>query len=127
MITGSAGHGVANGSLGRVSIINEVGGTITGATSGVYDDEGGIDLANAGTIRGEGSYDGFDAPPDAGVTILGAPSTVVNSGTISGAGAGIPTAYYFNPTTGLVEGRAAGTTVEKIGRASWRERGCRTV
>src|SRR3546814_17555353 len=51
----------------------------------------------------------------AGVTILGAPSTVVNSGTISGAGAGITTAYYFNPTTGLVEGRAAGTTVENSG------------
>src|SRR3546814_13760329 len=57
-LTGTAAHGVANGSLGRVSISNEVGGTITGATSGVYDDEGGIDLVNAGTIRGEGSYDG---------------------------------------------------------------------
>jgi len=114
-ITGSAGHGVANGSVGRASITNEASGTITGATSGVYDDEGGIDLVNAGTIRGEGSYDGFDAPPDAGVTILGAPSTVVNSGTISGAGAGITTAYYFNPATALTEGRAMGTTVENSG------------
>ena len=114
-IVGNAAHGVANGSFGRVSIINEAGATIAGATSGVYDDEGGIDLVNAGTIRGEGSYDGFDAPPDAGVTILGAPSTIVNSGLISGAGAGVTTAYYFNPATGLVEGRAAGTAVDNSG------------
>src|SRR3546814_20169631 len=113
--------------------MNSVGGTVTGATSGVEYAEVWIDRGNAGTIGGGGSYDGVDAPPDAGVTIVGAPSTIVNSGTISGAGAGITTAYYFNPATGLVEGRAAGTTVEnsgtiaEIGRASCRERVCQYV
>src|SRR3546814_15767783 len=41
--------------------------------------------------------------------------SIVNSGTSSGAGAGITTAYYFNPATGMIEGRAAGTTVENSG------------
>ncbi|MGV1681668.1 autotransporter domain-containing protein [Sphingopyxis sp. NJF-3] len=117
-IEGSTGFGVANGSYGRLAITNAEGGTITGATMGVYDDEGGIDLVNAGTIRGEGSYDGFDAPPEGGVTILGAPSTIVNSGTISGAGAGITTAYYFNVETNAIEGRAVGVTVDNSGTIS---------
>src|SRR3546814_5569538 len=33
----------------------------------------------------------------------------------SDLGAGITTAYYFNPATGMIEGRAAGTTVENSG------------
>jgi len=114
-LVGTTGYAVANGSYGRLSITNAEDGLIEGATIGVYDDEGGIDLVNAGTIRGNGSYDGFDAPPHAGVTLAGAPSTIDNSGTISGAGAGITTAYYFNVETGQIEGRATGTEVVNSG------------
>ncbi|WOF43572.1 autotransporter domain-containing protein [Sphingopyxis indica] len=117
-ITGTSGFAIANGSYGRATITNEADGVIEGATIGVYDDEGGIDLVNAGTIRGNGSYDGFDEPPHAGVTILGAPSTVENSGTISGAGAGITTAYYYNVATGQIEGRATDTEVSNSGAIS---------
>jgi len=114
-LVGTTGFAVANGSRGRLSITNAEGGVIEGATIGVYDDEGGIDLVNAGTIRGNGSYDGFDETPHAGVSIVGAPSTIDNSGTISGAGAGITTAYYFNVETGQIEGRATGTMVINSG------------
>lgn len=114
-LVGTTGYAVANGSYGRLSITNAEDGVIEGATIGVYDDEGGIDLVNAGTIRGNGSYDGFDAPPHAGVTLAGAPSTIDNSGTISGAGAGITTAYYFNVETGQLEGRATGTEIVNSG------------
>ena len=114
-ITGTSTFGVSNGSYGRLSIANEEGGVIEGSTIGVYDDEGGIDLVNAGTIRGNGTYDGFEEPPHAGVTILGAPSTIANSGTISGAGAGITTAYYLNVETGALEGRATDTQVDNSG------------
>jgi outer membrane autotransporter protein len=114
-ITGTARYGVTNGSTGRASITNQAGGTIAGATIGVYDDEGGIDLVNAGTIRGNGSADGLNVLPEGGVTIAGAPATIVNSGTISGAGTGITTAYYLNAATGQTEGRATGTRVDNSG------------
>ncbi len=114
-LVGTTGYAVANGSYGRLSIVNSEDGVIEGATIGVHDDEGGIDLVNAGTIRGNGNYDGFDASPHAGVTLAGAPSTIDNSGTISGAGAGITTAYYFNPETGQLEGRAIDTEIVNSG------------
>lgn len=114
-INGTGRYGVTNGSTGRASITNQSGGTITGAAIGVFDDEGGIDLVNAGTIRGNGSADGPNILPEGGVTIAGAPSTITNSGTISGAGTGITTAYYLNAATGQVEGRATGTQVDNSG------------
>ncbi|MGN6689886.1 MAG: beta strand repeat-containing protein, partial [Sphingopyxis sp.] len=117
-LIGTTGFAVANGSFGRLSITNAEGGVMEGATIGVYDDEGGIDLVNAGTIRGNGSYDGFNETPHGGVSIVGAPSTVENSGTISGAGAGITTAYYYNVETGQIEGRATGTEVINSGTIS---------
>ena len=42
-------------------------------------------------------------------------SSVINSGTISGAGTGITTAYVFNSETQVLEGLAIGTTVENSG------------
>ena len=72
--------GVLHGSLADLSITNREGGVITGATSGIYGSAGGtLAINNAGTIRGEGTYDGFDAVPDAGVTIGTASSSVINS------------------------------------------------
>lgn len=114
-ITGTASYGVANGSAGQLAIDNGASGVIEGALIGVHDQEGGINLVNAGTIRGNGSYDGFERPPEGGVTIQGAPSIVTNSGTISGAGHGISTAYYYNPETQGIEGRATGTVVVNSG------------
>src|SRR3546814_16232872 len=55
------------------------------------------------------------APPDAGITIATANSSVVNSGTISGAGTGITTAYLFDEEIGELVFLAAGTTVENSG------------
>lgn len=114
-INGTGAYGVVNGSTGRLTITNATNGIITGALIGVYDDEGGIDLNNAGTIRGNGNYDGFDRPPEGAITIAGRPSTITNSGTISGAGHGISTASYYDPQTGTLEGRAAGSEVTNSG------------
>src|SRR3546814_12905864 len=106
-IASEFGVGVLQGSLADVTVINAEGGTITGATSGIYSNAGGtLAVVNAGTIRGDGSYDGFDAAPDAGITIGTASSSVTNSGALSGAGAG---------------------TTTKIGRAPWREPMCQSV
>lgn len=115
-IASEFGVGVSHGSLADLTINNAEGGVITGATSGIYGAAGGtLALNNAGTIRGEGTYDGFDAVPDAGVTIGTADSSVVNSGTISGAGGGITTVYLFDETLGELVFLAAGTTVENSG------------
>src|SRR3546814_20706762 len=87
---------------------------MVGATVGSYSDANGtLTVDKAGTIRGNGAYDGFDAPPDAGITIATANSSVVNSGTISGAGTGITTAYLFDEEIGELVFLAAGTPVEK--------------
>jgi len=114
-IEGTADYGVQNGSTSKLTIDNQTGGVIEGALVGVFDSEGGIDLTNAGTIRGNGSYDGFDKEPEGGITIAGAPSTITNNGTISGAGHGISTAYYYNAETDAIEGRATGTIVVNSG------------
>ena len=115
-ISSEFGVGVSHGSLADLAITNAAGGVITGATSGIYGAAGGtLMLTNAGTIRGEGTYDGFDDVPDAGVTIGTADSSVVNSGTISGAGSGITTVYLFDEELGELVFLAAGTTVENSG------------
>ncbi|HWV61458.1 MAG TPA: autotransporter domain-containing protein [Sphingopyxis sp.] len=109
-------EGVSHGSLADLTVTNEEGGVITGATSGIYSGAGGtLIVDNAGIIRGDGAYDGFDAPPDAGITIGTASSSVTNSGTISGAGAGITTAYLFDEEINQLVLLAVGTTVENSG------------
>ena len=110
------GAGVSQGSRADVAITNAEGGTITGATSGIYSfATGTLVVNNAGTIRGEGAYDGFAAAPDAGITITTASSSVTNSGTISGAGAGITTAYQYDEESDALVGIAIGTEVENSG------------
>lgn len=108
--------GVLHGSLADLTITNRGDGVIIGATSGIYGSAGGtLVVNNAGTIRGEGTYDGFDAVPDAGVTIGTADSSVTNSGTISGAGGGITTVYLFDNATNQLVFLADGTAVTNSG------------
>ncbi|WP_447952631.1 autotransporter domain-containing protein [Sphingopyxis chilensis] len=115
-ISSEFAEGVSHGSLADLTITNEAGGVITGATSGIYSGSSGtLTVDNAGTIRGDGAYDGFDAAPDAGITIGTAASSVTNSGTISGAGAGITTAYVFDEELGALVGLAVGTEVTNSG------------
>lgn len=109
-------EGVSQGSLADLTITNQEGGVIEGGTSGIYGGSSGtMTIANAGTIRGNGAYDGFDASPDAGITIGTADSSVTNSGTISGAGAGVTTAYVFNEELGDIVGIAINTQITNSG------------
>jgi autotransporter-associated beta strand protein len=102
-------------SAGTIVIANAEGGTITGAASGIETVLGSLTLTNAGTIRGNGTNQGINAAPDAGVTITDSGSSVTNSGTISGNRLGITTASYFNAATGQAEGLAIDTQVVNSG------------
>lgn len=115
-IASEQSFGVLHGSLADLTITNRADGVITGAKSGIYSAASGtLVVNNAGTIRGEGTYDGFDAVPDAGITIGTANSSVTNSGTISGAGAGITTVYLFDNATNQLVFLAKGTNVINSG------------
>jgi len=115
-ITSAFAEGVSQGSLADLTITNAEGGVIEGGTSGIYGGSSGtMTIVNAGTIRGNGAYDGFDAPPDAGVTIATEGSSVTNSGTITGAGGGISTAYLYDEEIGDVVGLAVNTQVINSG------------
>ena len=120
-ITSTFGRGVNHGSTGDLTITNEVGGRIEGATSGIFGGSalaGSLTVNNAGTIRGNGTYDGFDRAPDAGITIFRGGSSVTNSGTISGATSGITTATAFNSQTNSFIGLAVDTVVVNSGTIS---------
>lgn len=117
-ITGTNNYGVASGIPGSVNIDNGVDGTITGAQSGVLSQGGALTINNAGIIRGNGTRDDFNSEPAGGVSISVADNVVNNSGTISGAGFGITTLYFFNPATGLLEPRANNTIVNNSGLIS---------
>ena len=115
-ISSAFAEGVQQGSRGDLVISNEEGGLIEGGTSGIYGGSSGtLTVDNAGTIRGNGAYDGFAAAPDAGITIGTANSAVTNSGTISGAGAGITTAYLFDEEIGDLVLLAQGTQIVNSG------------
>ncbi|WP_077145328.1 autotransporter domain-containing protein [Sphingopyxis sp. KK2] len=115
-ISSAFAEGVQQGSRGDLVITNEEGGLIEGGTSGIYGGSSGtLTVDNAGTIRGNGTYDGFAAAPDAGITIGTANSAVTNSGTISGAGAGITTAYLFDEEIGDLVLLAQGTQIVNSG------------
>lgn len=115
-IISMASSGVEQLSLAQVTVTNTASGRIEGGTSGIYSGSSGtLAVENAGTIVGNGTYDGFDAAPDAGITIATAGSSVNNSGTIAGAGAGITTAYLFDTDTNALVGLAVGTTVVNSG------------
>lgn len=118
-ITSDFSVGVSHRSRADLNVINILGGNISGATSGIYSGASGSLLVNnAGTIRGEGTYDGPDRAPDAGITIATAGSGVTNSGTISGARLGITTAYVFDSSLGRLVFQAAGSTVANSGTIS---------
>lgn len=118
-ISSTFAAGVFQGSLSDATFTNLEGGTITGGTSGILASSSGtVAIDNAGTIRGNGTSDSLDFPPDAGITIATANSSVVNSGTISGAGAGISTAYIFDTELDRLVGIAIGTTVSNSGTIS---------
>ncbi|MCJ8157932.1 autotransporter domain-containing protein [Sphingomonas sp. LaA6.9] len=88
---------------------------IAGDKSGIMAELGRLDVTNAGEIRGNGTSDDPTVLPDAGI-VLGQPgSHVVNSGTISGANAGITTTAAYNPASGLIEGVARDIVVENSG------------
>lgn len=115
-ITSEFAEAVQQGSRGDLVVTNEEGGLIEGGTSGIYGGSSGtLTVVNAGTIRGNGTYDGFDAAPDAGITIGTANSAVSNSGTISGAGAGITTTYLFDEEIGELVLLAQGTQIVNSG------------
>lgn len=117
-VIGLAGPGVFNLAGGIVTVNNGVGGSITGATSGIYGEEGAVIVTNDGLIRGNGNYDGFARAPDAGIGLVQSGSSVVNRGIISSAGAGITTASYFNAVANRLEGRAVNTAVTNSGTIS---------
>ena len=114
------GIGVYQGSSSDLTIRNLAGGTITGATQGIFGaTEGSITIDNAGTIRGNGIGDPFDSPSGAAINIATGNSSVTNTGTISGAGFGITTNYAgSDPATGQRIGIATGTTVTNSGTIS---------
>ncbi len=115
-ISSAAGAGVFHGTLGDVTITNAAGGTIEGGKIGVHaSGDGSLTLSNAGTIRGNGTYEGNAFPADAGVMIQSANAVVENSGTISGAGYGIVTQLYYNSVTGQLEARAKDTEIFNSG------------
>ena len=74
-----------------------------------------VGLFVAGTIRGEGAYEGADRPGEAGVTITSANAVIENRGIISSAGQGIVTQLYYNDDTAQLEMRAANTSVTNSG------------
>ncbi|PZQ21214.1 MAG: hypothetical protein DI569_12780 [Sphingopyxis macrogoltabida] len=115
-IRSSFAEGVSQGSRGALTITNLAGGLIEGGTSGIYGGSSGtMTIVNAGMIRGNGTYDGFAAAPDAGITIATAGSSVTNSGSIYGSGAGITTAYLFDTDLNILVGLAKGTQIANSG------------
>ncbi|WP_324749137.1 autotransporter domain-containing protein [Sphingomonas sp. LY54] len=114
-IEGTGAYGIHNSSTGTVTVTNEAGGVIEGAKSGIFGQEGPVVVTNAGTIIGHGTYDGLDAEPDSAIVFATERSSVVNSGTITGAGTGIGTANYYNAATNSLQPRAVGTTVVNSG------------
>ena len=100
---------------GVFSVSNTATGSITGSTSGIYSQAATFSVVNNGAIRGNGTYDGFAAPSDAGITFAGGPATIRNLGTISGARFGITSNFLYNPATNLLEGRAIGSSITNSG------------
>src|SRR3546814_5274294 len=107
-----AEHGILLPEGEPASVDNPAGETIEVDRIGVYSRASQTTVTNAGTIRGNGSADGLDVLPEGGITIDGGPATIANSGTIAGAGHGISTAYFYNPDTQTLEGRAVGRSEE---------------
>ncbi|MGS1018338.1 autotransporter domain-containing protein [Allosphingosinicella humi] len=114
-VTLAQNYGVHHTGTDKLVVENAESQTLEGAKSGIFGQEGPLAVNNAGSIIGHGTYDGFDAEPDAGIVLAVGPTTIVNSGTILGAGAGITTAYYYDAASNSLLPRAIGTTVENSG------------
>lgn len=113
-ITGTARHGVVNDQPGVLVVDNRDGGQITGARSAIVARFGGVTVNNEGVIRGNGA-DAGNTTPDGGVVLLAGTSSIVNSGTISGATFGIVTDAYYNPETDSFESNAGATSIRNSG------------
>lgn len=111
-------YGVVADGPDDLVVNNPAGTTIQGNKTGVLARQSAVIVTNAGTIRGNGTYDGFDATPDGGISIGVGGSSITNTGTISGARFGITTYNYYNASTGLNEPRAIGTTVNNLAGGS---------
>lgn len=107
-------YGIVADGPDTLVVTNPSGTAIQGNKSGVHAREGAVAVTNQGSIRGDGTYDGFAAPPDGGISIAQGGSSVINGGLISGARFGITTYNYYNATTGLLEPRATGTAVTNL-------------
>src|SRR3546814_12584055 len=83
----------------QAAIDNPEGETIEGEKNGIRSSGTSLTLTTEGTIRGNGSYDGLDAPPEGGVLVDGGPATLTNRGPIPGGGHGISTPHFHNPNT----------------------------
>lgn len=138
-ITSEQSVGVSHGSLADLTVTNSEDGVITGATAGVLADANGkLDLINvgiitggqsgvvgdgaqrlvvdnSGTIRGNGTSDASAARIDAGISFAQPNSSITNSGTISGAGAGISTFAGFDPEANQVVSQTFGTDIVNSG------------
>jgi outer membrane autotransporter protein len=108
-------YGISIREAGTATVTVEAESTVTGGQIGIFTGGGTLHLTNNGTIRGNGTLDNLDEPPSAGVTLALGDNQIVNNGTISGAGFGISTAYYYNPETQALEPRATGTAITNNG------------
>ena len=99
---------------GDFTVTNAEEGSIEGAKSGIFNQAATFSLVNHGTIRGNGTYDGFEDTPDAGVTTSG-PATIQNYGSITGQRFGITTIYNWDEERQLLQGLAIGSTIENHG------------
>ena len=95
-------------------LTNTSTGSINGVRDGVRTDGTSATINNAGTIRGLGTNSG-QATPGAGIVVAGGPSTITNSGSISGARFGLTTSVFTDPSTQAQSGRAIGSTVNNSG------------
>lgn len=105
--------GVIADATGKLDLVNA--GSITGGQSGIVGDgEQRLAVDNSGTIRGNGTTDTFQRV-DAGIAVGQPNSTITNSGTISGAGAGISTFAAFDPAANQNVSQTFGTDIVNSG------------
>jgi fibronectin-binding autotransporter adhesin len=116
-INGTVNDGIANYSDGPLTIDNLAVGSITGTLKGIHAAEGAVIVTNAGTIRGNGTFDGFGATPDGGISLRVGISSITNSGSISGARFGITT-YNSTDANGQWVARVTDTTVINLAGGS---------
>ena len=99
----------------NLSLTNTSTGSINGFVSGMHSDLGSATIANAGTIRGNGTSTQFGSP-SGGIVVTGGPFSLTNSGNISGNRFGVTTfGTFIDPNSGALSGTAIGSTVANSG------------